>query len=120
MNNYGFDNEAYAAFMEAATEKYDTLDHASRIDKESMACNKPRGLNDGSGKSHVVKACCDDCGPKGKLIKFGQKGASTAGDPKKGESKKMKSKRSSFKARHGKNIAKGKKSAAYWADKVKW
>ena len=120
MNNYGFDNEAYAAFMEAATEKYDTLDHASRIDKESMACNKPRGLNDGSGKSHVVKACCDECGPKGKLIKFGQKGASTAGDPKKGESDRMKKKRSSFKARHGKNIAKGKKSAAYWADKVKW
>ena len=117
MNNYGFDEDAYAEFLEAAAERYD---FASRIDKESMPCNKPRGLNDGSGKSHVVKACCDDCGPKGKLIKFGQKGASTAGDPKKDESKKMKSKRKSFKARHGKNIAKGKKSAAYWADKVKW
>ena len=120
MNNYGFDEEAYAAFMEAATEKYDTLDHAARIDKEKMACNKPRRLNDGSGKSHVVKACGDGIGPKGKLIKFGQKGASTAGDPKKGESDRMKAKRKSFKARHGKNIAKGKKSAAYWADKVKW
>ena len=120
MNNYGFDDEAYAAFMEAATEKYDTLDHAARIDKEKMACNKPRRLNDGSSKSHVVKACCDECGPNGKLIKFGQKGASTAGDPKKGESKKMKAKRKSFKARHGKNIAKGKKSAAFWSDKVKW
>ena len=115
MNNYGFDPDAYAAFMEAELEEY-----AQRIDKESMPCNKPRGLNDGSGKSHVVKACCDECGPKGKLIKFGQKGASTAGDPKKGESDKMKAKRKSFKARHGKNIAKGKKSAAYWADKVKW
>ena len=110
-----FDEKAYGLFMEMATEEY-----AQRIDKDSMPCNKPRGLNDGSGKSHVVKACGDGIGPKGKLIKFGQKGASTAGDPKKGESKKMKAKRKSFKARHGKNIAKGKKSAAYWADKVKW
>ena len=115
MNNYGFDPDAYAAFQEAALEEY-----AQRIDKESMPCNKPRGLNDGSGKSHVVKACGDGIGPKGKIIKFGQKGASTAGDPKKGESDKMKAKRKSFKARHGKNIAKGKKSAAFWADKVKW
>ena len=106
-----FSDDDLAAFHEA---------YAERIDKESMPCNKPRGLNDGSGKSHVVKACCDECGPKGKIIKFGQKGASTAGDPKKGESKKMKAKRKSFKARHGKNIAKGKKSAAWWADKVKW
>ncbi len=117
MNNYGFDEEAYAAFQEAAAERYD---FAARIDKDAMACNKPRRLNDGSGKSHVVKACCDECGPKGKLIKFGQKGASTAGKPKEGESDRMKAKRKSFKARHGKNIAKGKKSAAYWADKVKW
>ena len=77
-------------------------------------------LNDGSGKSHVVKACCDECGPKGKLIKFGQKGASTAGDPKKGESDRMKKKRKSFKARHRANIKKGRSSAAWWADSVKW
>ena len=115
-NAFGqFDEEAYALFMEMATEEY-----AQRIDKESMPCNKPRGLNDGSGKSHVVKACCSECGPKGKLIKFGQKGASTAGDPKKGESDKMKAKRKSFFARHGRNIKKGKKSAAYWAAKTKW
>ena len=44
----------------------------------------------------------------------------TAGKPKAGESRRMKMKRKSFKARHGKNIAKGKMSAAYWADKVKW
>ena len=114
-NSFGqFDEESYELFMEMATEEY------AQIDKESMPCNKPRGLNDGSGKSHVVKACGDGIGPKGKLIKFGQKGASTAGYPKKGESKKMKAKRKSFKARHGKNIAKGKKSAAFWADKVKW
>jgi hypothetical protein len=55
-----------------------------------------------------------------KTIRFGQKGAKTAGKPKAGESAKMKAKRKSFKARHGKNIAKGKMSAAYWADKVKW
>ncbi len=120
MNNYGFDDDAYASFMEAALDRYDTTDHAARIDKESMPGNKPRALRDSSSSSHVVKACCDDCGPKGKLIKFGQKGASTAGKPKKGESDRMKAKRKSFKARHGKNIAKGKKSAAYWADRVKW
>ena len=119
MNSYGFDEEAYTAFMEAATEKYDTLDHAARIDKEAMACNKPRSLNDGSGKSHVVKACCDDCGPKGKLIKFGQKGVKGS-PPKKGESESYRNRRKSFMARHGKNIKKGKSSAAYWSAKTKW
>jgi hypothetical protein len=54
------------------------------------------------------------------MIRFGEQGASTAGKPKAGESDKMKAKRKSFKARHGKNIKKGKMSAAYWADKVKW
>lgn len=120
MNNHGFDEEAYAAFHEAALERYDAEAYAERIDKSKMPCNKPRRLNDGSGKSHVVRACYPGAPEGGKLIKFGQKGASTAGDPKKGESDRMKAKRKSFKARHGKNIAKGKKSAAYWADKVKW
>jgi len=55
-----------------------------------------------------------------KLIRFGQKGAKTAGKPKEGESDRMKAKRKSFKARHAKNIARGKMSAAYWANKVKW
>jgi len=55
-----------------------------------------------------------------KTIRFGEQGAVTAGRPKAGESAKMTAKRKSFKARHGKNIAKGKMSAAYWADKVKW
>ena len=54
------------------------------------------------------------------MIRFGQQGAKTAGKPKAGESSAMKKKRASFKARHGKNIAKGKTSAAYWANKVKW
>ena len=68
-------------------------------------------------KSHIVVA---KDGDKVKTIRFGEQGASTAGDPKPGESDKMKAKRKSFKARHGKNIAKGKMSAAYWADKEKW
>ena len=59
-------------------------------------------------------------GDKIKTIRFGEQGASTAGKPKAGESAKMKAKRKSFKARHSKNIKKGKMSAAYWAAKVKW
>jgi hypothetical protein len=59
-------------------------------------------------------------GGKEKLIRFGQQGVKTAGKPKKGESARQKARRKSFKARHGKNIAKGKMSAAYWANKVKW
>ena len=55
-----------------------------------------------------------------KLIRFGEQGAKTAGNRKTGEGDKMRKKRASFKARHAKNIAKGKLSAAYWADKVKW
>jgi len=68
-------------------------------------------------KSHVVVA---KVGNKTKLIRFGEQGASTAGKPKAGESERMKKKRASFKARHRKNIKKGKMSAAYWANKVKW
>ena len=59
-------------------------------------------------------------GGKIKTIRFGEQGAKTAGKPKAGEGRKMKMKRKSFKSRHAKNIAKGKMSAAYWADKVKW
>ena len=78
--------------------------------------NKPKRSSSGK-KSHVVLI---KDGGKDRMIRFGEKGASTAGKPKAGESDKMKAKRKSFKARHGKNIAKGKTSAAYWADKVKW
>ena len=59
-------------------------------------------------------------GDKLKTIRFGEQGAETAGKPKKGESARQKARRKSFKARHGKNIKKGKMSAAYWANKVKW
>jgi hypothetical protein len=79
--------------------------------------NKPKRTPSHPKKSHVVVA---KSGDKVKTIRFGQQGAKTAGKPKAGESDKMKKKRKSFKARHGKNIAKGKMSAAYWADRVKW
>jgi hypothetical protein len=79
--------------------------------------NKPKRTPSHLKKSHVVVA---KEGSKVKTIRFGEQGAKTAGKPKAGESEAMKKKRSSFKARHGKNIAKGKMSAAHWADKVKW
>ena len=79
--------------------------------------NKPKRTPGHKKKSHIVVA---KVGTKTKTIRFGQQGASTAGKPKAGESDKMKKKRASFKARHAKNIKKGKMSAAYWADKAKW
>ena len=79
--------------------------------------NKPKATPKHPKKSHIVLA---KVGNKVKLIRFGEKGAKTAGKPKAGESDKMKKKRASFKARHAKNIKKGKMSAAYWANKVKW
>jgi|TARA_R110000822_G_scaffold167368_1_gene307513 hypothetical protein len=79
--------------------------------------NKPKRTPSHPKKSHVVVA---KVGDKIKTIRFGEQGASTAGKPKAGESDKMKAKRKSFKARHGKNIAKGKMSAAYWANHSKW
>lgn len=88
-----------------------------RIDKDSLPLDKPRRTPDHPTKSHIVKTRVDG---KERIIRFGEKGASTAGKPKAGESERMKAKRASFKARHAKNIAKGKSSPAYWADKVKW
>jgi hypothetical protein len=87
------------------------------IDKDSLPLDKPRRTPDHPTKSHVVKTRVDG---KEKIIRFGEQGASTAGKPKEGESDRMKQKRASFKARHAKNIAKGKSSPAYWANKVKW
>jgi hypothetical protein len=89
----------------------------ARLSKKDLSCNKPKRTPNHSTKSHVVKACENG---KEKLIRFGQQGAKTAGKPKKNESAAMKAKRKSFKARHAKNIAKGKMSAAYWSNKVKW
>ena len=79
--------------------------------------NKPKRTPSHPTKSHIVVA---KEGDKIKTIRFGQQGAKTAGKPKAGESRAMKMKRKSFKARHRKNIAKGVCSAAYWANKVKW
>jgi len=78
--------------------------------------NKPKRTPSHPTKSHVVLA---KEGDKVKTIRFGQQGVK--GSPKKsGESKSYAARRKSFKARHAKNINKGKMSAAYWADKVKW
>ena len=79
--------------------------------------NKPKRTPGHKTKSHVVVA---KVGTQVKTIRFGQQGVETAGKPKAGESARQKARRESFKARHRKNIAKGKMFAAYWADKVKW
>lgn len=77
--------------------------------------NKPKRTPSHPTKSHVVVA---KVGSKIKTIRFGQQGVSGAGaNP---SSARDKARQRSFKARHAKNIAKGKMSAAYWADKVKW
>jgi hypothetical protein len=77
--------------------------------------NKPKRTPGHKTKSHAVLA---KVGSTIKLIRFGQQGVSGAG--KNPSSAKGKARRKSFKARHAKNIAKGKLSAAYWANKVKW
>jgi hypothetical protein len=78
--------------------------------------NQPKRTPDHPKKSHVVVA---KQGEQVKTIRFGQQGVS--GSPKKtGESASYAARRKSFKARHASNISKGKMSAAYWADKVKW
>ena len=76
--------------------------------------NKPKRTPSHKTKSHMVLA---QEGHELKLIRFGEQGAKTAG---KKQDAKSKAKRKSFKARHASNIKKGKMSAAYWADKVKW
>lgn len=89
---------------------------AKQVKKSEMPCNKPKATPSHPKKSHIVKACEDG---KEKIIRFGQQGVS--GSPaKSGESDADKARRKSFKARHAKNIAKGKSSAAYWSDREKW
>ena len=78
--------------------------------------NQPKRTPGHPTKSHVVLA---SEGGQTKVIRFGQQGVS--GSPRKeGESRADRLRRKSFKARHAKNIAKGKLSAAFWANKVKW
>jgi hypothetical protein len=88
-----------------------------RLDRVGVeGYNKPKRTPSHPTKSHVVVA---KDGDKVKTIRFGQQGVS--GSPKReGESKADKARRESFKARHAENIAKGKMSAAYWSDRVKW
>jgi hypothetical protein len=89
----------------------------SRLSKAGVSgYNKPKRTPTHPKKSHVVVA---KEGSRVKTIRFGQQGVS--GSPKKaGESSSYRNRRESFKARHASNIKKGKMSAAYWADKVKW
>lgn len=89
----------------------------SRLERAGVSgFNKPKRTPSHPTKSHVVVA---KEGDKVKTIRFGQQGVS--GSPKsEGESKADKARRESFKARHKSNIDKGKMSAAYWSDKVKW
>lgn len=88
-----------------------------RLERAGVAgYNKPKRTPSHPTKSHVVVA---KAGDQIKTIRFGQQGVS--GSPKReSESKADKARRESFKARHAENIAKGKMSAAYWADKAKW
>ena len=81
----------------------------AKVDKSKMACNKPRSTPSHPKKSHIVKACTDG---QEKIIRFGQQGVK--GSPE------GSARNDAFKARHAKNIAKGKMSAAYWANKTKW
>lgn len=89
----------------------------SRLSRAGVSgYNKPKRTPNHRTKSHVVVA---KEGDKIKTIRFGQQGVS--GSPKKAnESEAYANRRKSFKARHAKNIAKGKMSAAYWASRVKW
>jgi hypothetical protein len=101
-----FEGKTFQCFME-------------RVEKSKLKCNSPKSDPVGdslTGKSHVVKACE---GGKEKLLRFGQRGVK--GSPKKErESKEYASRRKRFQTRHAKNIAKGKMSAAFWSNKVKW
>ena len=89
----------------------------SRLERAGVAgYNKPKRTPNHPTKSHVVVA---KEGDQVKTIRFGQQGVS--GSPKKaGESEAYRNRRESFKARHAKNIAKGKMSAAWWSNKIKW
>ena len=82
---------------------------AGNLNKAKMKCNSPKSTPSHKTKSHVVKACANG---KEKIIRFGQKGVKGSPDGT--------ARNKAFKARHAKNIKKGKMSAAYWANKVKW
>jgi len=117
-----FDEKVLNTFLEEYAERQAmALGYPQQefIEKKNLKCNQPKADPVGdskTGKSHVVKACS---GGKEKLIRFGQRGVK--GSPKKdGESESYRKRRKSFQSRHAKNIAKGKMSAAYWSNRVKW
>ena len=89
----------------------------SRGDESFSGYNKPKRTPKHPSKSHAVLAREDG---KTKLIRFGQQGGSGEGKASKSDSKAEKARRKSFKARHAKNIKRGKMSAAYWANREKW
>lgn len=93
------------------------IEEDSRLERAGVSgYNKPKATPSHPTKSHIVVA---KSGDEVKTIRFGEQGVD--GSPKKeGESDASAARRKSFKARHRKNIAKGKMSAAYWSDKVKW
>lgn len=92
---------------------------AEQVDKDKLECNKPHATPSHPTSSHIVKACYPGAPEGGKVIRFGQQGVK--GSPKKeGESEAYRKRREAFKARHAKNIAKGKSSAAWWANFWKW
>ena len=105
------------AYSQKVVDRFESV--LNNPQKHSVGRFDPKDPNVATGMVGAP-ACGDVMKLQLKLIRFGQKGAKTAGKPKAGESARMKAKRKSFKARHAKNIAKGKMSAAWWADKVKW
>ena len=105
--------------LESLKQKVDSIKLASdpRIKRFGLeGYNKPKRTPNHPSKSHMVLA---KVGNFTKLIRFGQQGVSGS-PPKKNDSDRDKARRKSFKARHAKNIARGRMSAAYWADLVKW
>ena len=103
--------------MDLFTNAIQILKDVVRGDETFQGYNKPKRTPKHPPKSHAVLARTND---ETKLIRFGQQGVSGEGKPAKSDSKAEKARRAAFKARHAKNIARGKMSAAYWADKVKW
>lgn len=79
--------------------------------------NQPKRTPDHPEKSHIVVA---KDGDEIKTIRFGQQGADTITDATKNPTPAQAAKKRAFKARHAQNIKKGRLSAAYWANKVKW
>jgi hypothetical protein len=97
-------------------EKYKKAAKAAKLNKDKMACNKPKRTPGHKTKSHVVKAC--DNG-KEKIIRFGQQGVKGAG--KNPKTAKDKARKKSYYARHDAQDSKpSKMSARYWSHKVKW